>query len=915
MSSPPAAETFEQLLAQQHLDHLVAFLLQLPKNEVVPVRKRALRLKKELEEYKLRHLHSGKQEWSPPITPQQSFMLFLTGLATHSRTEALTRSFEMPWLLTADIAPRDQLEKEAFWEVLRHSRPAWLAEWLQFITSSVSYPMLRQMEQEGLLEYHPSLFAHSVVLMLAFYSIRHKSDEGTSGYEQQILRDFRADPVLLQRDLLLLFDFDTPVDSTSTYTGRHQEPVVWLTVLLQLAASGHLDRTDLLRRSLLALRRDFRRPLLTWFRQVFLALQPSVAERLTFQSELTELLPHPLPLVVNFALDQLKILWAEAGFDVAPALLYAEGLMMRQDLKTTLRSLLGVFGKLLKAQPTLAPTLARLAATALANADTGVQERAAKLLTEILGNPKPLLRPAETNEITDTIGLYADLLRPSIRITLVAYLALAAPGEVETAAYVLLDRFEPNLSPATAIEPVRDWHELLFLTGQVFAQGDPGARERWLAGLLHLRHQYPAGYAAQLLPYAVRLLPLLRDASPGQASAIIAGNGFSGLAGLSAAMLVGWMQGFTTARLPHVQLQDTYYTADPLAAGEQQRWRAAEDHLRAGRSLPLLSTPTHVPCWVSPTALVERLLAYQQARQHPSPADLVIALARSAYAHAASARAALLLLKQLEDKVLRDLLEWFFGDAPRPVPAPGKSGLQWLAQQPTPQRTAMRASPATVAEALPELWAVAARTRYPEATIPELSAIADHPGVGAPWQPEWFFRQNSRTHPQTGNKNQPAEAIATGQELAVATRSQASGQPSALLLYSQHAYLPQQEHYYLWLLPHQLPTLLTLLPNHPASLHWHVVRVAYRTPEMGAESRDAMRAVLQTLLTAGPGFTESDSVVLALGLTHYAPACRALAFEVVVSRHRHGPTCSRYAGHRPGQDTNRPIRPRAPPCR
>ncbi|RZJ06392.1 MAG: hypothetical protein EOP39_19345, partial [Rubrivivax sp.] len=58
----------------------------------------------------------------------------------------------------------------------------------------------------------------------------------------------------------------------------------------------------------------------------------------------------------------------------------------------------------------------------------------------------------------------------------------AAPDEV--AAYVLKLEFIPDLSPTTAIEPVADWHELLFLTGQVLKHDDPVALERWLDGLL-----------------------------------------------------------------------------------------------------------------------------------------------------------------------------------------------------------------------------------------------------------------------------------------------------------------------------------------------------------------------------------------------------------------------------------------------
>jgi len=900
MTVASAVENFEQIARHQGIRDMAAFLLQLDKKEVVSVRQKTRELQREMDDWRRE---------GPRFPHERGPILFLAGLATYSRKEALGRGFDMPWTFHHNDGKHNQGHQELFMQMIQHTRPAWLTEWLQRITRSnpwqvVNYSQLRQMADEGLIEYDPWLFAQAVAHMLVRYNWqRNEVKSGDiKGFDQLILGALRADATLLARDLLLLFDFDTMADSASTFTDKDRREVSWLTLLPQLVESGHLDRADLLTRSLLALRRDFRRPLLTWFKNLFLALQPTVAERLARQSELVELLAHPLPQVVNFALDQLKDLWTEPGFDVAPLLLYAEGLMTRQDLKTALRTLLGAFDKLLKREPTLAPTLARLATSALANADAAVQERAAKLLAGILGAKKPLLTADETTEVTDTIGLYADLLTAPARTALTPFLAPtpAADAVAPTVGYAPLTDFVPDISPATAIEPVRDWHELLFLTGQVIQQNDPAAFERWVDGLLRLRGQYPEGYSQQLRPYLLQALPWeLKGHPEAEVAAILRtyafDNGRHGQHELVVGLLISWALEFEHPKVPLVVLVSRDYShPDPLMLVQQQRLITAEQQLQTSAApLPLLSTPSHAPHWVAPSALVQKLLSYEAAGQNPDLADLTLALARTAFRAAPDAAAAQQLLPQLQHEGLRVLLSWFLAptDAvlPAPIPVPpvaGKSVVQAVAQQLSKLNPFKSAEPvstqATLTEALPWLWAVAARTRRPDAVLEELRPVADYPGVATPWHPAWKFEQNSYTYQQTWNKKQP-EVTNVWQELQVATDHPGQQPPSPLLLYSLHARLRQDKQYHLYSLVPALPFLLTMLPNNPAPLHWHLLRTACRTDGQGSEGRDVMQGFLTSLLGPGPCFDDSTSVLLAVGLTHYAPVCRALALEVLLA--------------------------------
>ncbi len=661
-------------------------------------------------------------------------------------------------------------------------------------------------------------------------------------------------------------------------------------MLARLIATHHLDRDDILARCLLALRRDFRRPLLTWFKDLFLSLKPTRAERLARQTELTELLAHPLPLVVNFAIEQLKDVWPEPGFALAPLLQSADNLLLRPDLKTGLKTLLACLAKLPRQDAAHAPAVARLLAAALAHPDATVQERAAKGLADLLAAKKPLLPPADTAEALSTLADQTELLGSAARTALAPWLAAPtpAPAAEAPATYAPRTHFVPDISPATAIAPVADWHELLFLTGQVLRHDDPAALERWLDGLLRLHGQLPAGHAAQLAPYVAQMLPFLQGKSGAQAEAILAGNSTQGHAGLTQALLLSWHAGFRRLRVAKVPLLGRHQASDPLVALEQQRLSFAESLLHRGLSLPLLSTPTHAPYWLAPSSLLSRLITYEQAQQEPNPADLVLALARTAHAHPAEAAAARALLPQLSHEGLRELLGWLLSAEQQPLPASAENH-QSLLRQVTARLAQLlpgaRALPSTVLEALPWLWAVAARTKYPAGEFAELDRLtpAECPGVRRPWQPRWELQAQSKSYVDKWKPGQPT-ITERWTELHLLPDGAPGALPNSLLLYSAHAtqVLPQQRYWQQLALATEYPFLQVLLPHYPAPLQWHALRVAAARNDADATSRDVLTQALHGLLLPGPALAEPASLLLAVGLIHQTPVCRALAQEVML---------------------------------
>ena len=877
-----AVETFEHIIRHESTRELVPFLLALDKKDVVAVRGKTLRLKKELSEYFERDAEPGKTEWAVSITPEQSKMLYLAGLATYSRKEALGRGFEGQ---RVDKWPAETGKQTALlFTILEHSRPDWLADWLTQSSQSEAnnaepapYWLLRELERRNLLPHAPGLFAVAAVNLLQEYNNKDMGpvQDAMEQCEQSFLASLRTDSVLLQRDLPLLFEFETPAESAYFYGGKHEESFTWLDLLPQLVASGHLDRSDILTRCLLALRRDFRRPLLTWFKELFLALQPTAAERLAHQAELAELLPHAQAHVANFALTQLTELLPEPEFSLAPLLVYADHLLTRPDLKTGIGKLLAGLLKLLKQDAAHAPAVARLLATALSHPDGAVQERAAKGLAGILGASQPLLSPEETAEVRAAIDRHAELLSAPARTALAAWLAPIVPDNipVKTAAYAPAKQFVPELSAATAIAPVADWHELLFLTGQVLRHNDPAATERWLDGLLRLNGQWPAGFAGQLRPYLAQLFPEIKKASEAEVAAILRESvDVYGHEGLVQAMLLTWATDFAVARVGEADTKRPHVRPNPLLASEKQRYLLAEALLKSRRALPLLSTPTHQPHWVAPSTLVARLLAYQAAGIPPEPADVAVALARTAHTHAAEAAEALRQLPALADAGLRELLGWFLGPADRPLPT----------LPPAPAQRPPAGPQATVAEALPELWAVAARTKSPAGSFPTLPATLgyDYPGVAQPLRSSFEVVQRENVYPDPERPGQTKSY----RFVELAWDSGASGPaPSPLLLYAPPMGKSQ---YGLWeensVMADDLTFLLSLIPNHAAPLFDQLLRTAAWADKLETSERDLVALALRALLAPGPAFGTAETALLASGLIHHTSLCRSLAQEVLL---------------------------------
>jgi hypothetical protein len=145
-------------------------------------------------------------------------------------------------------------------------------------------------------------------------------------------------------------------------------------------------------------------------------------------------------------------------------------------------------------------------------------------------------------------------------------------------------------------------------------------------------------------------------------------------------------------------------------------------------------------------------------------------------------------------------------------------------------------------------------------------AAAGVPGVGQPWQPGWRVAAQSRTFRSPWGANPPE---ITHNWIALLLELPLTPAPlPATLLYSLAATVPLEDpepfvnlDNYVGQLADDYPFLLALLPQYPAPLHWHTLRLS-----SGGYVGVLYTAALTSLLGPGPCFDEAATLLLAFTL-------------------------------------------------
>lgn len=630
----------------------------------------------------------AQYDWGTRGNKEQQRIVKLLALANFSGSDAGS------WDIFYELM--EQVESPDVENILTYAKPDWLGGYLLQLArrnewQRLTYSKLRRLEDLGHIQFEPELYAGSVS------SVNYKE----SGKHFKVLTE---DELTIQRDIPLVFEYETNIQNIYhdySYQNSVNE-LTWDKVFSTLLEAGKIDRNLIVTGALEAQTKNWNINLKSYFRKLIDRLQLPEDVVLSHQQKFFPLLHAEHSAVVNFTVDYLKPFLAHPDFQLTEFLDWSEGIFMRSDVKTSLKTLLIQFDKLLKQYPELKARLALLAADLFMIPDLALQERAAKFILKH--------QQESSEELASKLQIYRPQMMGAVATDMQVLFQDAAYSEEE-----ILSVLNGESREAYAFDPVevsylsetidypQTWNDIFFKIGEVIGGTDPIAIEILMNAWVQYAPTFPADYRKQLEPYVKQLSGIYRESACFDHFSSVFLNMY-----------------YRPKTVYQNKDRNTNYSKWMSLMGNQMQ--QLQQHLIDGINLPLLSLPSHKPFWIAPAVLTQRLLDYQQAGVKIDFVDLAIALSRTVREELDKA---IPLVSQVNDPQMREVLNYAFG-VDTAIKTQQRSWLKNLL------------SSKDSAELLwLGVWATVARTHYPDEYFEEFDQepLTDIPFAARPFRP------------------------------------------------------------------------------------------------------------------------------------------------------------------------------------
>ncbi|VFA43636.1 DUF6493 family protein [Chryseobacterium indologenes] len=523
-------------------------------------------------------------------------------------------------------------------EILKWGCPSWFSD---FINESIdaeftafNYQHILRWSEKGYIQPNPELLGH------------HLSNYPT---------DLDQHPETLTTHFWYLCEFPS-----KSLPFRKE----WFPIVQKLTAEQKIDRKRFLRECLLAANRNFNKNVTGWFMDAFTALKPTDQELVDLQDELLAGLASVQSKASNTILTHLKKIVAAPAFKSDEFSHYLPNLLS-SEVKTVVVSSLTLTEKIFQ-HKRLDPEMLGIAlSTAFVSKDDGIQSKAAKIIVKYI--------PVSEN-IKEALSHYADNILTNVRPVLAKYIEeKQLELEAISSEKLFLINEENKLRELSSFEDLMfflplaiddpySYHCDVALAGFIRFSGEVDTESvkliepvflkacktisKWEVPYLNvLLCNLIINYGLGLLEkYPVQLKNLekiYQKTKEDEAARESYSNYNKKLGPVEKVGVEGYaakaFKEFAICIHQKIKLQDT---------------------------MPLLFTITHAPCWISPVALVERIIIYQDNNREPDHLDFQLALQRCALDDTAEA------LKMVEEKLqgeYKELLLFFFGKNDKPI--------------------------------------------------------------------------------------------------------------------------------------------------------------------------------------------------------------------------------------------------------
>jgi len=690
---------YDNLIAEKRLMDLLPFLQTKVKGNVTEFKKHLKRCKKYWTDYvdlskeprfKF-HLHS---EWGRRGDVIQVKIINLTAIALVDKTEI--NAFDGVISYLEEIQTDTVVREIIFW-----ARPNWISEFL--LTNiksnewwSINYATLRYLESEKLCNFNEELFA----LNLAQFN-EYKLKKSARNF----INDLLQDPVTINRDVPLLFEYPSSVNTIyfrENESQQYNQFKLWKVVFEELLRDNLIARPFVIEKCLLIQTKEWNNGAKGFFKQVLLDLKPTADELIANQQTIFSFLQNAYPPIITLGVDFVKTISEHQKFKSQDFLEWVAPVFYREDAKGSIKKIFSVFDKMVKANPKLGKKCSQIMADVFVIPDLTLQEKAAKFILK--------QATKKDSELQDKLQMYSSQMQGTVRKDLETLLGNTAnEGEMEAEeAYTYSPIVAPKLMYPVVLPA--DWNAILFQFGK-FIKSEELLDAEVLLHTLFVQHDLlPEDFVKQLQPYSKQLEKSYFDNE-----------------------IKNYIKAFLIQKLHNwnhkIEVKYSGYQQIKLPSLFKSILFLIDQKINVKSKLPLLSFPTHYPHWVEAKTLLERLIAYQNAEEAIDYNDLALAIARMPKENSEEA---ISLLPQL-DVEIRNLFEFCFG-LHQEIKIPKTGLLNKLLQT---------AGSETVQSKITAIWAVAAQTFYPETTFEafEKTVIAGVPFAGTPFKNPVYFKE------------------------------------------------------------------------------------------------------------------------------------------------------------------------------
>jgi len=823
---------YDTILEEKNLAALLPFLQENTKGNI-EVLKKHIRAKKRywmsfVDLTKEPQFKGKNYSWGTRGDEKIKEIITLTAIGIMSKTDI------MAWDEAFDIFAQVE-RKKTILTLLEWVQPDWINDYLldkikKNEWRGFSYQTLRFLESNDLITVQDELYA----LCLANYN-EYTAKLKSSDFIGYILNDELA----YKRDVPNLYNYETGLQNVhfrDNDTQPYNQFSVWGIIYNTLLKEGKLNRQEFIKQSILIQTKEWNNNLKSFYRKRLIDLNPSPEELLVNQEYIFACLQYAYAPVVNGAMELIKQIYGEKKFNVNSFLDWLEPLMMSNDNKTAIKNVLPVLEKLNKFHPKLNKKITSLIADVYVVPDLNLQERANKLLLKIAAPKDEALR--------DKLSGYAALMLGNVRTGLSNLLStddlLPANDDLET--YHFEPKEELVLNEAVVLP--QDWNDIVYLFGKFIASEEIADGEILLNTYITQKHLFPADYAKQLAPYGQQVEKKYFESIHKNYISIFLREKIKNIDSV-----------FTIAKSTYHKI-NTLLLIRPYLDLVQKR-------MAGNTALPMLSFPSHYPHWIAPKVLLERLIAYQQNGEEIHPLDLTIAIGRMPREQVEEATP---LLNKLNGE-FKALMAFCLGVTKEIVFKSDNLFNKLLTKINN-----------TADASLKSVWAVAARTYYPEETFMEFknTYLKDYPMAVSPFKPEVRIKEhwNEYMNYQTKKKERSPSWYAIEFDSPVYT-----GQ-NGYFLFSLDIYGRKNSWEYMTSGEGNIYYWNSLIPQNNDALSWFILRSACVHASGGVQELKGFLNV-----TNGKGFRFSDISMLVFACMFFMDKkeIRLMASEVLIN--------------------------------